>query len=677
MTPFIQAHYSSFICIMCIIFITSQRCTSNSSRPTPPAQFAALGAMRTASRAHASLSLPLRASPRDRSNTFRAARDVGRDRRRRVLARNGQGADADADLIATPSSVTADVAESPTRASMSGDATASALAASAFVDFFRQASPYIALHRGATFVVLIPGEVSKSRETLENVVRDVALLHDLGVRIVLVVGASDQVSELTKMRGGEVKFVDDYRVTDDAALQACMEANGRNQVFVQALMSRAPTVNVTRRHRDGDGKDDREGGFGNTVAASGNYIFAKRMGTVNGTDFQLTGEVTRVDAGGIHRRLVQGDIVLLTSLGFNAAGEVLNCQCFDVALATAIDLKADKLVVMTDPSHMPYNNGSKSPNGKDLLSNRIRGAIPRFLPLRAAERYLAETYAASGADVVAKASKDTSWRWLQLNYSMDGSTSNEVDQLSTADDVKDIGGDEREHLFDSTRGVNEHISRFEELMERGLSWRVPHCPQELCLATFACKAGVRRAHLIDPTVSGSLLAELYTRDGIGCMVARDRYEGTRLAKITDWEAIKRILAPLAASGTVIQRSDEELIVEIEKGYFHVTERDGIVIACCALKPCGDGVARAFEVAAFAVSPEYRRGGRGDALLEYVENYAVEVLDASCLFLLTTRTADWFVQRGFENKGLAENNPELPKGKKVHSGRGSVLFIKSL
>ena len=85
-------------------------------------------------------------------------------------------------------------------------------------------------------MVLIPGDVSASTAKMESVVRDVSLLHDLGVRIVLVVGASDQVSELTKMRGGEVNFVDDYRVTDEAAMEAAMEANGKNQVLVQALL---------------------------------------------------------------------------------------------------------------------------------------------------------------------------------------------------------------------------------------------------------------------------------------------------------------------------------------------------------------------------------------------------------------------------------------------------------
>ena len=550
---------------------------------------------------------------------------------------------------------------------VTSSSSSSSSSSNGFVEFFRQASPYIALHRGSTFVVLIPGDVSASTAKMNSVVRDVSLLHDLGVRIVLVVGASDQVSELTTMRGGEVNFVDDYRVTDEAAMEAAMEANGKNQVLVQALLSRAPTISITRRHRDGDEDGAGERGMAsngaNVVATSGNYIFAKRMGTVNGTDFQRTGEVTRVDAKGIKKKLSQGDIVLLSSLGFNAAGEVLNCQSFDVALATAIDLKADKLIVMTDPSHMPYE-------GNDSAER-----VPRYLPLRSAEAYLAKIYGTkdlNGGGGVNGANGVANWRWLQMEYSIDGSGTNKGDEQI----VSVYSNDEREHLFDSIRGVNERISRFEELMERGLSWRVPHCPQELCLAAFACKAGVRRTHLVDPTVSGSLLVELYTRDGIGCMVARDRYEGTRIATMADWESIKRILEPLVANGAVIARSDEQLIDEVCKNYFHVTERDGKVIACCALKPCGNAP-DAHEVAAFAVSPEYRRGGRGDALLEYAENYACETLATSRLFLLTTRTADWFVQRGFENKGLAENNPELPPGKSVQSGRGSVLFVKYL
>jgi hypothetical protein len=88
----------------------------------------------------------------------------------------------------------------------------------------------------------------------------------------------------------------------------------------------------------------RSGGQGPT-AVSGNFIQAKRRGVVNGVDFLYTGDVVSVDVSGVRLRLAQGDVVLLSSLGFNAAGEVLNCQCYDVAVSVAIDIMVGSVQV--------------------------------------------------------------------------------------------------------------------------------------------------------------------------------------------------------------------------------------------------------------------------------------------------------------------------------------------
>lgn len=144
--------------------------------------------------------------------------------------------------------------------------------------------------------------------------------------------------------------------------------------------------------------------------------------------------------------------------------------------------------------------------------------------------------------------------------------------------------------------------------------------------------------------------------------ARGVYEGTRTARVTDLPGIRQLIQPLEVSGTLVQRTDEEvyalhffpwihlyfhvlvfisstcllsiilfLLASItEHGYLHafnillwfqllqtldsfiVVERDGSIIACAALFPyikekCG-------EVAAIAVSPECRGNGQGDKLL---------------------------------------------------------------
>ena len=117
------------------------------------------------------------------------------------------------------------------------------------------------------------------------------------------------------------------------------------------------------------------------------------------------------------------------------------------------------------------------------------------------------------------------------------------------------------------------------------------------------------------------------------------------------------------------------------------ERDGKVIACAALRryECRPGEAEAAEceetwpvaeVAAFAVRPGYRNEGRGDQLLEYLEREARRENNEK-LFLLTTRTADWFTARGFTHAGAAEKSPLLPPGKKTLPGRNSQLYVRTL
>jgi len=228
--------------------------------------------------------------------------------------------------------------------------------------------------------------------------------------------------------------------------------------------------------------------------------------------------------------------------------------------------------------------------------------------------------------------------------------------------------------FDVNNSVAFRVNSWMRAQEMDYEWRVPSCPIEMCAATFACHCGVKRVHMVDPNKSGSLLVELFTSDGEGTMIAGDRYEGTRKATIYDCIGIHDMLQPLADAGIVVYRTEEELrrSVMSEKVSFFVTERDGNIIACASLTEYENG--KSYEIGSFAVAREYRREGRGDALLSYLEEHASEK-GCERLFLLTTRTAEWFTSRGFEFDGAAEESSSLPKGKEVVKGRGSLLFSK--
>ena len=104
----------------------------------------------------------------------------------------------------------------------------------------------------------------------------------------------------------------------------------------------------------------------------------------------------------------------------------------------------------------------------------------------------------------------------------------------------------------------------------------------LSAAIGACAGGVERAQLISYKEDGSLLLELFTRDGSGTMVCRDRYEEIRTATIEDVTGILALIRPLEKQGVLRRRSRKELEREID--LFRVIDLDGTIIGCAALHP---------------------------------------------------------------------------------------------
>ncbi|WP_067095160.1 amino-acid N-acetyltransferase [Marinomonas atlantica] len=189
---------------------------------------------------------------------------------------------------------------------------------------------------------------------------------------------------------------------------------------------------------------------------------------------------------------------------------------------------------------------------------------------------------------------------------------------------------------------------------------------EACL--MAVRAQVPRSHIISFNENGGLLSELFTREGSGTMIDEDSYERLRLATIEDVGGMMQLLTPLEDKGILVRRSRELLENEIER--FIVIERDGAIVACAALYPFEQE--RAGELACVAVSPEYRGSNRGERLLKGIEAEAKQQgLDT--IFLLTTRTAHWFIERGFKETNLES----LPAQKQAlyNYQRNSKIFAK--
>jgi len=432
----------------------------------------------------------------------------------------------------------------------------------AFVHWIRAAAPYVHAFRGRTFVIAFGGEVVADDSFL-GVVHDLNLLVSLGIRLVVVHGCRPQVETILAQQGYESRYHNGLRITDADAMDCVLEAAGQARARIEALLSlglaNSPMAGARNR------------------VSSGNYITAKPMGVVDGTDMQHTGEVRRVDSEAIQQRTDDGDIVLISPIGYSPTGEIFNLTVEEVATQVAVRLNATKLIFLTDTEGVR--------NGRRKLLTDL-----------------------------------------------------------------------------STRDAEALLAHPERL--------APDVRVYLPAAVRACNNGVKRAHLISRLHDGALLIELFTRDGVGTMVAASALANLRSATIDDAGGILSIIGPLEEQGVLVRRSRERLEAEIER--FVVAEYDGHIIGCAALYAFPDD--RLGELAALAVHPDFRREGYGEALMTEIEARARK-LKLTQLFVLTTKTAHWFLERGFRAAAVGD----LPQQKQAlyNYQRKSQVYRKML
>ena len=199
------------------------------------------------------------------------------------------------------------------------------------IPWFRNMAPYIHLHRGATFVITVPGE-AQEKGALTGLLHDLALLSSLGVRLVVVHGSRPQIDRRLAEGGMASEFEDGRRVTPATAMPLVQQAVGAQRIELEALLSM--------------GLPNSPMAGANLKTGIGNFITAQPLGVVEGLDYQFTGKIRRVDGEGIETLLDDGRIVLVSPLGYSPTGEVFNLEYKDVAVATAEALGADKLILL-------------------------------------------------------------------------------------------------------------------------------------------------------------------------------------------------------------------------------------------------------------------------------------------------------------------------------------------
>jgi amino-acid N-acetyltransferase len=173
--------------------------------------------------------------------------------------------------------------------------------------------------------------------------------------------------------------------------------------------------------------------------------------------------------------------------------------------------------------------------------------------------------------------------------------------------------------------------------------------QLLFSAYQACNNGVERVHLVGCAEDGALLSELLTRDGSGTLIMMDYSEVLRSATIEDVGGIINLIAPLEDQQVLVKRSRELLETEISQ-FMVVVHPEGLLLGCAALYPTADKTAG--ELACVATHPEFHGQGIAARLLQEIVKEG-QKRGLRKLFVLTTQTAHWFLEKGFVEAEVAD------------------------
>ncbi len=191
----------------------------------------------------------------------------------------------------------------------------------------------------------------------------------------------------------------------------------------------------------------------------------------------------------------------------------------------------------------------------------------------------------------------------------------------------------------------------------------------LRLGLTACRAGVSRVHILNGSYNGTIPCELFSNFGSGTMIYEDNYGGIRNMSIEDIPDVLNVMRPFIEEGILLPRTELDLSEQYND--YIIYELDGGIKACASLHIYNEKQA---EIAAVAVDKRCSHIGVGPKLVHYLIEKA-QKQNISEVFVLTTRTADWFEQLGFAPVPI-ESLPE-ERQKKWKPERGSKALALKL
>jgi len=203
------------------------------------------------------------------------------------------------------------------------------------VSALKHAAPYIRLFKGKVFVIKAGGEVFADPVLTRALVEQVGILHQVGIRTVLIHGGGPQSTQLASALGLNTTFVEGRRVTDGDSLNvAMMVLNGQINTRILAACRdlQIPAVGIS--------------GVDAGLIRAHRRPPVEREGDTP-VDYGFVGDIDAVDADILRKQLDNGLMPVISPLSCDESGTLLNINADTVAAAIAAELGAEKLILAT------------------------------------------------------------------------------------------------------------------------------------------------------------------------------------------------------------------------------------------------------------------------------------------------------------------------------------------
>ena len=236
------------------------------------------------------------------------------------------------------------------------------------LDLLREALPYIQRFKGKTFVVKLSGKVTEEAENLASLAEELALLHQVGIRLCVVHGGGKQLTDLAEQMGVAQTIINGRRVTDDATLDmAKMVFAGKINTDILAALR------VRGIHAVG-----LSGVGGNVVQAvrrPPKDVLNQETGVSEQVDFGHVGDVLEIDDRLLRVLMDHDYLPVVSSLGADAEGSVFNINADTIAAEIAVRLEAEKLIMLSDVDGIYLRPGEQATKLSRLTAAEVTALV--------------------------------------------------------------------------------------------------------------------------------------------------------------------------------------------------------------------------------------------------------------------------------------------------------------